>query len=67
MDPERAARLVSAIPADRIALHLSGLSTEEDVRRVARGRADGALLGEALMRRDDPTELLERLVRAAAG
>ncbi len=65
MDPERAARLVAAIPRDRIALHLSGLKTEEDVRAVAGGRADGALIGEILMRQDDPTDLLSRLVGAA--
>lgn len=67
IDAPRAARLVGNIPADRVALHLSGLSTEEDIREVARGRADAALLGEALMRQDDPSPLLARLVRAAAG
>ncbi|HWL87863.1 MAG TPA: indole-3-glycerol-phosphate synthase, partial [Polyangiaceae bacterium] len=67
MDPARAAHLVGLVPEDRIALHLSGLKTEDDVRAVARGRADGALVGEVLMRQDDPSELLTRLVAAAAG
>ncbi|WP_394827515.1 indole-3-glycerol-phosphate synthase [Pendulispora albinea] len=65
MDPARAASLVAAIPEGRVALHLSGLKTPDDVRAVARGRADGALLGEILMRQDDPTALLAELVAAA--
>ena len=67
MDPERAARLVARIPPERIAIHLSGLASEDDVRRVAHGRADAALVGEALMRQDDPSDLLSRLTVAAAG
>ena len=67
MDGESAARTVGAIPADRIALHLSGVKDEAAVREIAKGRADAALLGEALMRQDDPRPLLRRLVAAAAG
>jgi indole-3-glycerol phosphate synthase len=66
IDPERAARVIDAIPKDRIAIHFSGIKTEGDVRAIAKTRADAALVGEALMRRDDPTELLSELVRAAA-
>jgi indole-3-glycerol phosphate synthase len=36
------------------------------VSAIARGRADGALMGEMLMRADDPTELLRRFVLAAS-
>jgi indole-3-glycerol phosphate synthase len=36
------------------------------VRRVP-SRADAALLGEALMRRDDPAPLLRELVSATRG
>ena len=68
MDAARAAGVVAQIPGDRVALHLSGLRDETAVGEVAGGRADGALLGEALMRVDDPGPLLRRLVaRAAAG
>jgi indole-3-glycerol phosphate synthase len=65
MDPERAASLVARIPPNKVAIHLSGLATEDDVRRIAAGRADAALIGEALMRQDDPTDLLSRLTAAA--
>jgi len=65
MDPVRASQLVAAVPPDRIAIHLSGLKTEDDVRAIAGGRADAALVGEILMRQDDPSDLLTRLVGAA--
>ena len=64
MDRERAARVVAAVPRGYIAIHLSGLKTPDDVQRVAAGRADAALTGEALMRADDPGPLLASLVGA---
>jgi indole-3-glycerol phosphate synthase len=65
MDAERVARVLRAIPGDRIALHFSGVKDETDVARVAASTADGALIGEALMRVDDPTPLLTSMVAAA--
>jgi indole-3-glycerol phosphate synthase len=65
MDGERAARLVAAIPPAVVAVHLSGLRSPDDVRQVARARADAALVGEALMRADDPGPLLQAMVAAA--
>ncbi len=65
MDAERAARVLAGIPRDRVALYLSGVKDDADVRRIAATRADGALVGEALMREDDPTPLLSRLAAAA--
>jgi indole-3-glycerol phosphate synthase len=67
MDPVRTARVLAAIPDDRIAVHLSGLKGPDDVAAVARTRADGALMGEALMRLDDPAPLLESMIDAARG
>lgn len=67
MDAERASRIVGAIPEGRVALHLSGVKDPAAVAEVSRGRADAALLGEALMRQDDPRPLLRRLVQAADG
>lgn len=67
MDPARAARVLASIPRDRIAVHLSGLKTPDDIATVAATRADAALIGESLMREDDPSELLARFVNAAAG
>jgi indole-3-glycerol phosphate synthase len=67
MDPERAAAVLAQIEPEKVGVHLSGLRGPEDVAKVAASRADAALVGEALMRRDDPTELLGEMVRAAGG
>jgi indole-3-glycerol phosphate synthase len=74
MDAARAARLLAAVPPGVVAVHLSGLKAPDDVARVARrdpgaGAArtpDAALIGEALMRADDPRERLSAMVEAAA-
>lgn len=65
MDADRAARVLAAIPRDVVAVHLSGLRSGADVARLARDRADAALVGEALMRQDDPRPLLASMVRDA--
>jgi indole-3-glycerol phosphate synthase len=65
MDAGRAARVVAAIPQGVVAVHFSGLRGPDDVRQVAGTRADAALVGEALMRADDPRPLLEAMVAAA--
>jgi indole-3-glycerol phosphate synthase len=65
MDAGRTARVLEAIPAGVLAVHLSGLKAAADVARVSRGRADAALIGEALMRQDDPRTLLRDMVIAA--
>jgi indole-3-glycerol phosphate synthase len=62
MDADTARRILEKVPADRVAVHLSGLRTEDDIARCAKGRSDAALVGEALMRLDDPSELLERML-----
>lgn len=67
MDTARAARVLAAIPPEVVAVHLSGLRTPLDVAAVAQGRSDAALVGEALMRHDDPRGLLEAMVAAAGG
>jgi indole-3-glycerol phosphate synthase len=65
LDPERAAQVLAAIPETAIPVYLSGLKGPADVRRIAATRAHAALVGEALMRQDDPRPLLEELVEAA--
>lgn len=67
MDGARAARILAAIPSGVVKVHLSGIKTEDDVRALARGPADAALLGEVLMRDDDPEPRLRALVAAASG
>lgn len=65
MNPERAAQVLAGLPPRVTALHLSGLRNPTDVAQVAASRADGALIGEALMRQDEPEALLRAMVRAA--
>jgi indole-3-glycerol phosphate synthase len=65
MDSARAARVLAAIPAHVVRAHLSGLKTPEDVTRIRQSGADAALVGEALMRADDPEPLLRSLAAAA--
>jgi indole-3-glycerol phosphate synthase len=65
MDAARAAGVLARIDPGTVAVRLSGLGGPEDVARVAATRADAALIGEALMRQDDPAELLAAMVRAA--
>jgi indole-3-glycerol phosphate synthase len=65
MDVGRTARVLEAIPAEVVAVHLSGVKAPVDIARLSRGRADAALVGEALMRQDDPGPLLRAMVAAA--
>jgi indole-3-glycerol phosphate synthase len=67
MDAARTARVLDAIPAGVVAVHLSGIRDAGDVRRVAASRADAALVGETLMREDDPRAKLASLLEAAGG
>jgi indole-3-glycerol phosphate synthase len=61
VDPERAIRLLRRVPSDRIAVAESGLATAADVRRVVDAGARAVLIGEALMRADDPAAALREL------
>jgi indole-3-glycerol phosphate synthase len=65
MDATRAARVLAAIPPGVTRAHLSGLSDPDDIGRIRASGADAALVGEALMRADDPEPLLRSLASAA--
>ncbi len=67
IDADRAAHVLAAIPPDLVAVHLSGIRDPDDVAWVAAGRADAALIGEALMRDEDPRPRLRAMISAAAG
>jgi indole-3-glycerol phosphate synthase len=67
MDAARAARILEALPPSVVSVHLSGLGSPEAVMSVAKGSAHAALIGEILMREDDPESLLRKLVTAARG
>jgi len=64
MRAEQAARVLSSLPSHITSLHLSGLKTPADVAALAATQVHGALIGEMLMRQDDPTPLLGALVEA---
>jgi indole-3-glycerol phosphate synthase len=64
MNLEGAQRVLAELPTEVTKVHLSGLKRPEDLAAVASSAADAALIGEALMRQDDPAELLAGFVRA---
>ena len=66
MDPNRARQVLEALPPGVVRAHFSGIASAEAVASVAAGSAHAALIGEALMRKDDPEPLLRELVSAAA-
>jgi indole-3-glycerol phosphate synthase len=65
MDAQRARRVLEALPPPITRVHLSGIASPERVSEVARSGVDAALVGEVLMRQDDPEPLLRSLVDAA--
>ncbi len=64
MDPERALRALRRVPADRIAVFESGIRTRADVEAALRAGASAILVGEALMRADDPAGAIAELIGA---
>ena len=62
VDFENAARLRDRIPADCIYVAESGVKTPEDVQRLKQIGADAALIGEALMRAENPAMKLRELI-----
>jgi indole-3-glycerol phosphate synthase len=61
VDERTALRALERVPADRVAVHMSGVRTGADFERVAAGRADAVLIGESLMRASDPAAQLRAL------
>jgi indole-3-glycerol phosphate synthase len=58
--------LASSIPASRVRVTESGISTPEDVARLRAAGFDAFLIGESLMRQPDPGEALARLLAGIA-
>jgi indole-3-glycerol phosphate synthase len=58
--------LLPMIPAGTLVISESGMQEPDDVARLYAKGARGFLIGEALMRAEDPAELIDRL-KAAAG
>lgn len=65
MKPELAAKVLNGLPKAVIRAHLSGVRTPADVVRLRQSGVDAALIGEVLMRQDDPSPLLQSLANAA--
>lgn len=54
VDTGAAATSLEATPDDRIAVFMSGVRTADDFARIQATRADAVLVGEGLMRAEDP-------------
>jgi indole-3-glycerol phosphate synthase len=61
IDIDAAWRLLTAVPADRVAVAESGMATHEDVHRAAAAGADAVLVGTALSASPAPSQLLREL------
>ncbi|OFW79439.1 MAG: hypothetical protein A2Z48_08410 [Actinobacteria bacterium RBG_19FT_COMBO_70_19] len=61
VDPDRALGLLERVPDDRIAVAESGISERAQVERAVRAGARAVLVGEALMRAEDPGAKLREL------
>ena len=62
VDVDRALSHLSRVPADRLAVMESGIATRAQVVAAVAAGASGILVGEALMRADDPGAKLRELM-----
>jgi indole-3-glycerol phosphate synthase len=65
VDSARALALLGRVPEDRIAVLESGIASRADVERAGAAGANAVLVGEALMRAEDPAATLRELRGAA--
>jgi len=64
VDKDAARACIARIPSRCVAVFMSGVRSVEDIRSVAQGRADAVLIGEELMRSEDPGARLAELLRS---
>ena len=62
VDKDAARACVARIPTECVAVFMSGVRSVDDFRDVAQGRADAVLIGEGLMRSEDPGARLAELL-----
>jgi indole-3-glycerol phosphate synthase len=62
VDVDRALEQLRRIPEDRVRVMESGISSPEHVRAAVEAGASAILVGEALMRADDPRDTLEGMI-----
>ena len=65
VDEGRALDLLASVPGDRVRVLESGISTRGQVLRAVAAGADAVLVGEALMRAEDPAAALRSLLGRA--
>jgi indole-3-glycerol phosphate synthase len=61
VDPQRTSKLMPLIPDEVVVIALSGVSTRAEIEELASGGVRGALVGEALVRSEDPEAKLREL------
>lgn len=66
VDISRLPRVFSHVPRDLIRVAESGISGPSDIAPVVEAGVDAVLIGEALVRSDDPANLLRTLIDEAA-
>ena len=64
--PDPALRLLPDAPAGTIVVAESGITSNEDVQRLEEAGVDAILVGEALMREDDPAAAVHALLGSRA-
>jgi len=64
VDMSAARECIARIPEGCVAVFMSGVRSADDFRQVARSRADAVLIGEGLMRSEDPGVRLSELLGA---
>lgn len=64
VDPETVLNLLADIPAGTVVVAESGISERADVVRLGEAGVDAILVGEALMREDDPAAAIRSLLGA---
>jgi indole-3-glycerol phosphate synthase len=62
VEKDAARACIARIPAECVAVFMSGVRSVDDLREVAQGRADAVLIGEGLMRSEDPGARLSELL-----
>lgn len=66
MDETRAQTVARNLPRNVVRAHFSGIKDTDSLGRAIRSGVDAALVGEILMRQDDPEPLLRSFVQTAA-
>jgi indole-3-glycerol phosphate synthase len=63
VNPEISLSLIDHIPSSVVRVTESGISTAEDIARLRKAGFDAFLIGESLMRQEDPGEALAALIK----